>query len=264
MIVDSHCHLDFDGLRDDLPGVLSRAEAAGVGLMVTISTRMSTFERVRAIAEQHERIYCSVGVHPHDAAEEGDVSPERLCELAEHSKVVGIGETGLDYYYEHSPRDAQAASFRRHIEAAQRSGLPLIVHTRNADEDTAEILREEMARSPFTGVLHCFSAGAELAHAAVDLGLYISFSGIVTFPKAEELRHVAAELPQDRLLVETDSPYLAPVPKRGKPNEPAHVVHTAARLAEIRHMPEVELHRLTTANFFRLFSKVPRPAEVAS
>ncbi|MFW6027174.1 MAG: TatD family hydrolase [bacterium] len=263
MIVDSHCHLDFDRLREDLPGVLSRAKAADVGLMVTISTRMSTFERVRAIAEAHERIYCSVGVHPHEAAGEGDVTPERLCELAEHPKVVGIGETGLDYYYEHSPREAQAASFRRHTEAARRSGLPLIVHTRAADEDTAEILREEMDRGPFTGVMHCFSAGPDLARAAVELGFYISFSGILTFPKAEELRQIAAEVPEDRLLVETDSPYLAPVPKRGKPNEPAWVVHTAARLAEVRGLPEPDLHRLTTANFFRLFPKVSRPPETA-
>ncbi|MFP4003449.1 MAG: TatD family hydrolase, partial [Alphaproteobacteria bacterium] len=183
--------------------------------------------------------------------------------LADHPKVVGIGETGLDYYYENSPREDQAASFRRHIEAARRTGLPLIVHTRAADEDTAEILREEMAQGAFSGVLHCFSAGPELARAAVDLGFYISFSGILTFPKAEELRRVAAEVPQDRLLVETDSPYLAPVPKRGKPNEPAFVKHTAARLAEIRGMPEAELHRLTTDNFFRLFSKARRPAEAA-
>jgi TatD DNase family protein len=264
MIVDSHCHLDFDRLREDLPGVLSRARDAGVGLMVTISTRMSTFERVRAIAEKHERVFCSVGVHPHEAAAEGDVSTERLCALAEHPKVVGIGETGLDYYYEHSPREAQEASFRRHIDAARRTGLPLIVHTRDADADTADILSEEMARGPFTGVLHCFSAGPGLAHAAVELGFYISFSGILTFPKAEELRRIAAEAPEDRLLVETDSPYLAPVPKRGKPNEPAFVAHTAARLAELRGLPESELHRLTTDNFFRLFSRAPRPAEAAA
>lgn len=264
MIVDSHCHLDFDSLRQDLPAVLARAREAGVGLMVTISTRMSTFERVRAVAEAHEQVYCSVGVHPHEAESEGDVTPERLCELAGHPRVVGIGETGLDYYYEHSPRNAQEASFRRHIEAARRTGLPLIVHTRDADAETAGILREEMAKGAFSGVLHCFSAGAELARAALELGFYISFSGIVTFPKAEELRRIAADVPLDRLLVETDAPYLAPVPRRGKPNEPAFVVHTAARLAELRNLDEAELHRLTTENFFRLFSKVPRPREAAS
>lgn len=259
MLVDSHCHLDFDRLSGDLGGVLTRAAAADVGLLLTISTRLSTFAQVRAIADAHDNIYCSVGVHPHEAAAEGGATDEQLAALTDHPKVVGIGETGLDYYYDHSPRDAQRASFRNHVKAAQLTGLPLIVHSREAEDDTARLLAEEMGQGGLTGLLHCFTSDARLAHAAVELGFYISFSGILTFPKAEELRRLAADLPEDRLLVETDAPYLAPVPMRGKSNEPAFVAHTAACLAEVRGVSAAEIARITTDNFFRLFAKVPRP-----
>lgn len=260
MLVDSHCHLDFDALCDDLGGVLARADEAGVKQMVTISTKMSTFERVRQIAEVHDNIYCTVGVHPHAADTEGDVSTERLAQLADHARVIGIGETGLDYYYEHAPRDEQKASFRRHIDAARKTGLPLIVHTRDADDDMATILKEEMGKGAFPGLLHCFSSGSPLAEVALELGFYISFSGILTFKAAEEVRGAARLTPMDRLLVETDAPYLAPVPNRGKSNEPSFVTHTAARLAEIKGVTPEEIARVTTDNFYRLFTKAERPA----
>lgn len=259
MLVDSHCHLDFDDLSSDLDGVLARAEEAGIGQMVTISTRMTTFEKVRLIAETHENIYCTVGVHPHSAEEEGDVPTERLVELAAHKQVIGIGETGLDYYYDNSPRDLQQASFRRHIGAARKTGLPLIVHTRNADADMAAILKEEMEEGAFPGLLHCFSSTSQLAQTAVDLGFYISFSGILTFKTADEVRKAADVTPMDRLLVETDAPYLAPVPKRGKTNEPSFVAHTAAKLAEIKGVSNREIADITTTNFYRLFTKATRP-----
>lgn len=259
MLVDSHCHLDFDALSGDLEGVLARAQEAGVKQMVTISTKMSTFERVRQIAETYDNIYCTVGVHPHEADSEGDVSTEQLIALAEHGRVIGIGETGLDYYYEHAPRDEQKASFRRHIDAARKTGLPLIIHTRDADEDMAEILTQEMEKGPFPALLHCFSSGSPLAKIALDLGLYISFSGILTFKAAEEVRAAARLTPLDRLLVETDAPYLAPVPKRGKSNEPAFVAHTAAKLAEVKGVTTEEIADITTDNFYRLFVKAERP-----
>ena len=260
MLVDSHCHLDFDALSDDLGSVLARADEAGVKQMVTISTKMSTFERVRQIAEVHDNIYCTVGVHPHAADTEGDVSTERLVELAGHARVIGIGETGLDYYYEHSPRDEQKASFRRHIDAARKTGLPLIVHTRDADDDMAAVLKEEMGKGAFPGLLHCFSSGSPLAEVALGLGFYISFSGILTFKAAEEVRDAARLTPMDRLLVETDAPYLAPVPNRGKSNEPSFVAHTAAKLAEIKGVSPEEIAKVTTDNFYRLFTKAERPA----
>ena len=258
-VVDSHCHLDFPDFADELDAVIARAGDAGVGLMVTISTRVRQFERVLAIAEAHDTVYCSVGTHPHNAGEETDVTAEELIRLAAHPKVVAIGEAGLDYFYDHSPRADQEAGFRTHIRAARETGLPLVIHTRDAEDDTARILREEMAKGPFTAILHCFSSGIALAQAGLELGLTISFSGIVTFNTAEVLRAVAAEVPIDRLLVETDAPYLAPVPKRGRRNEPAYVVHTLARLAEIKGIAPDELARRTSDNFFRLFSKVPRP-----
>ncbi len=260
MRVDSHCHLDFPDLAEDRDGVLARAADAGVGTMVTISTKMSTFEAVRGVAEDHDHIWCSLGVHPHHVAEEERVPAERLIELASHPKVIGIGETGLDYYYDRSPRDVQAASFRTHIKAARETGLPVIVHTRDAEEDTAKILREEMEEGAFTGLLHCFSSGPGLARAAIDLGLYISFSGILTFNKSEELREIAGQVPEDRLLVETDAPYLAPAPKRGKRNEPAFVAHTARKLAQVRGWSEERTAETTTENFFRLFTKAARPS----
>jgi TatD DNase family protein len=228
--------------------------------LVTICTKLSQFEAVRAIAERFEDVYCSVGVHPHEAAEEGLSGPERLVALAAHDKVVGIGETGLDYYYEHSPRARQQASFRAHIQAARQTGLPLIVHSRDADGDTIEILRQEHAHGAYPGVIHCFTAGPEVAAAALDLGLYISLAGIVTFKNAEALRDIVRAVPLDRLLVETDSPYLAPVPLRGKPNEPAYVVHVAAKLAQVKGVETGDLTRITTDNFHRLFTKAQRAA----
>lgn len=260
MLVDSHCHLDYPQLSDDMDGVLARAAEAGVGTMLTISTKLEKFPQVRAIAERYEHIYCTVGVHPHEAEAEPDTVADTLIELAQHPRVVGIGETGLDYYYEHSPREVQQTVFREHIKAARATGLPLVVHTRNADGDTGRILAEEMGEGPFPGLLHCFSATRELAEKAVDLGLYISISGIATFKNADDLRATIAAMPLERLLVETDAPYLAPIPHRGKPNEPSFVAHTAAKVAEIRGLSEADLAERTTENFFRLFTKAEPPA----
>ena len=260
MLVDSHCHLDFPDFAEELDAVVARAGAAGVGMMLTIGTRLGQFDGVRTVAERFDNVVCSVGVHPHEAAAEGLASPEPLLRLARHRKVVGIGETGLDYYYEHSPKEVQRKSFRTHIAAARASGLPLIVHSRDADEDMGQILAEEMAIGPFNGVMHCFSSGWQLAETAVELGLYVSLSGIVTFDKAEAVREIARWVPQERLLVETDAPYLAPVPNRGKRNEPAFVVHTAERVASLRGMSAEALAAATSDNFFRLFTKAGRPA----
>jgi TatD DNase family protein len=258
-LVDSHCHLDYLERDGDIQPVVERALAAGVGTLVTICTKLSEFDRVHAIAERFPRVYCSVGVHPHEAGKEGQRTADRLIELAGRDKVVGIGETGLDYYYEHSPRDAQQESFRAHIAASRATGLPLIVHARDADDDTVAVLRDEYARGAFPGVIHCFTAGPALAQAALEIGFYISLAGIVTFKTAEALRDTVREVPLDRLLVETDSPYLAPVPKRGKANEPANVVYTAAALAELRGLPEAEFADRTTENFFRLFGRAESP-----
>ncbi len=258
MLIDSHCHLDFPELASDEAGVLARARTAGVGGMLTIGTRLDQFERVRAIAERHDHVWCSVGVHPHEAKEEGQRTPDRLIEATRHPKVVGIGETGLDFYYEHSPRDEQMESFRAHISASRQTGLPLIVHTRDADRETIDVLEEEAGKGAFPGLIHCFSSGAEVASHALALGLYISISGIVTFKAAEALRGIVRDIPLDRLLVETDSPYLAPVPKRGRTNEPAYVAHTAAKVAELKGVSVDELKAATTENFFRLFAKAER------
>lgn len=255
MLIDSHCHLDFPDFAGDFDAVMARASEAGVTSLLTICTHLSRAEQVIAVAERAPQIVCTVGVHPHEAAEEAPSHVDTLIGFAHHPKVVGFGESGLDYYYEHSPRAAQQRAFRRHIEAARTTGLPLVIHTRDADDDTAAILEDEMAKGPFSGVLHCFSSTPALAHKAVALGLYISFSGILTFPKSGALRDLAAALPLDRLLVETDAPFLAPVPKRGKRNEPAFVVHTAACLAKIRGIDLDALAAATTANFFRLFAK---------
>lgn len=261
MLVDSHCHLDMIAERQDLDEVVARARRAGVGTMLTISTTLSGFPAVRDIAASYDDVWCSVGVHPHDAGPEGPTTPTRLIELAGDARVVGIGESGLDYHYDNSPRPAQQESFRAHIQAAQQTGLPLIVHSREAEADTARILREEYnAGGAYGCVMHCFSSGRALAEAALDLGFYISFSGIVTFKKADELRAIARDTPRERLLIETDAPYLAPVPKRGKPNEPAYVTHTAAFLAEHLELSDTELADLTTANFFRLFDRARPPA----
>ena len=260
MLVDSHCHLDFKDFEGELDDVVARAGAEGVGTMVSISTHLSKFEGVKAVAERFDNVWCSVGVHPHQAGEEGVDSPDRLVELAQHPRVVGIGESGLDYYYDNSPRDRQQISFRAHIEAARETGLPLIVHARDADEDAADIMRDEMEKGAYTAVMHCFSSGRGLAEAALEMGMYISFSGILTFKNAQELRNIARDVPEDRILVETDSPFLAPIPNRGKRNEPSFVTHTAEVLAEVRGMDRNALEAATTDNFFRLFSRAQRPA----
>ncbi|MCH8196481.1 MAG: TatD family hydrolase [Proteobacteria bacterium] len=262
MLVDSHCHLDFPDFEDEIEDVIARAGAAGVGTMVTIGTETARFDRVLAIASAHENIYCTVGTHPHEAGADGekDTGPERLAALAADDKVIGIGETGLDYHYDNAPRAAQKKSFHAHIQAARETGLALIVHSRDADDDTIKILGDEFEKGTFGAVMHCFTAGRALADAAVELGFYISFSGIVTFKNAEAVREIAGAVPADRLLVETDAPYLAPVPKRGKRNEPAYLAHTAAYLAELRGMTPEALTEQTTANFFRLFTKAKAPA----
>jgi len=262
MLVDSHCHLDFSQLADRLDDVIARAAQADVRTMVTICTRVRKFPEVLAIAERHENIYCSLGTHPHYADEETDVTLDELIRLAQHPKVVAIGEAGLDYHYDNSPRRQQAESFRLQIAAARETGLPLVIHSRDADNDTAEILESEMAKGAFSAVLHCFTAGRELAERGVAIGLYVSFSGVVTFKKSDELRAIARDIPLERLLVETDAPFLAPEPMRGRGNEPAYVAHTASKLADIRGLEKIEIARATTANFFKLFSKVPPPGGV--
>lgn len=264
MLVDSHCHLDFPDFKDELDGVVERARAVGVTTMLTICTQLSRFDQVRHIAARFDHIYCTIGVHPHEVTQEGGASTTDLMDFAKDPKVIGIGETGLDYYYEHSPREAQKRSFRCHIAAARETGLPLIVHSRDAEDDTADILRSEMAEGDFGGVMHCFSSRQPLAQAAIELGLYISISGIVTFKNAHELRSIVAEIPLDRLIVETDAPYLAPMPNRGKRNEPAFVVHTAERVAEIKGVSLQELARITSDNFFALFAKAQRPDDCRS
>lgn len=256
MLIDSHCHLDDPRFAEDGQAVLARAEEAGVGLMLTISTTLIGFADMRAIAEQHAQIYCTVGVHPHEAAAEMQTTAEALMGLARHPKVVGIGETGLDYHYMHSPREAQLSMFRIHAEAARGCALPLVVHTREAEDDTIAVLTEECAKGPLSGVFHCFSGSARLAQAALDLGFYISFSGILTFKGADDLRALAKDLPLERLLVETDAPYLAPAPHRGKRNEPAFVRRTAEALAALKDLPLEEIGARTSENFHRLFKKV--------
>jgi TatD DNase family protein len=258
-IVDSHCHLDFEGLANRLPEVLERAAAAGVGTMLTISTRVRQVQRLLAIVEKYPNIYCSIGTHPHNAHEELDVTVEELIAIAQHPKVVAIGEAGLDYHYDLSPRAAQEQGFRLHIAAARESGLPLVIHSREAEEDTARILEEEMALGRFQLLLHCFTSRPELARRGVEIGAYVSFSGILTYRNAADLRETAKAVPEERLLVETDAPYLAPVPHRGRPNEPAFVVHTLASLAEARGRSMTEMAAITSANFFRLFAKAQSP-----
>ncbi|MFN4010753.1 MAG: TatD family hydrolase [Pannonibacter sp.] len=259
MLVDSHCHLDFPDFAEERDAVIARAHAAGVTLMVSISTRVRKFPQVLAIAEHYDSVYCSVGTHPHNAHEELDITADELERLAAHPKVVAIGECGLDYFYDKSPREAQAEGLRTHIEAARRTQLPLVIHSRDADDDMISILSNEMAKGAFPAVLHCFSSGPELARRGVELGLYVSFSGILTFKRSDEIRAIAASVPRDRLLVETDSPYLAPQPRRGQRNEPAYTAFTNETLAEVHGVSPEEMARQTSENFFRLFSKVPRP-----
>lgn len=260
MLVDSHCHLDYPGLAEECPAVLRRARAAGVEVVQTIGTRLSTFAEVLQIAEAEPGVFCSIGVHPHNADDEGLEDPTPLVEGASHPRVIGIGEAGLDHHYDYGSRSAQMANFQAHIEAARRTTLPLIVHTREADELTIETLERAMAEGPFQGVVHCYSSSPRLAHAALELGLYIGIGGIVTFKRADQLRATVRDLPLDRLLVETDAPYLAPEPFRGRTNEPALVTHVAARLAELKAVPVEEVARATSDNFFRLFGKARPPS----
>ncbi len=264
MLIDSHCHLDFPDFANDLDGIVARAEAAGVGRIVTISTRVRQFERLRAIAERFPNVYCSVGTHPHQADEEDGIPASELVALTKHPKVVALGEAGLYYFYKHGSPEAQARGFRAHIQAARETGLPLVIHTRDADEDCGKILDEEIAKGPFKAVLHCYTGGRDLAMKAIAHGLSISFTGILTFKASQALRDIAAELPADRIMVETDAPFLAPGKHRGKRNEPAFVVETAKVLAETRGVSLEEMSRQTTENFFRLFSKVPKPADMAA
>lgn len=260
MLVDHHCHLNFPQLAKDRAGLIARAGEAGVGVMVTISTRIRQLPEILDIAESHPNIYCSVGTHPHQASEELDIDTAEIVRLARHPKVVAIGEAGLDYFYKHSTPEDQATGFRRHIAAARETGLPLEIHTRDADEDTIRILVEEHAKGAFPAILHCFTGGRDLALRAVDLGLYVSFSGVVSFKKSEALRDIAREIPLERILVETDAPFLAPEPFRGKTNEPAYVKYTAMAVARARGITTTEVANATTENFFRLFKKVKRPA----
>jgi TatD DNase family protein len=255
MLVDSHCHLDYFTPKE-LPDVLARADAAGVGEMVTIGTTLAQSDRLPSLIEGHPNLWCTVGVHPHHAAEAPIPTPEALAERARHPRVIGIGESGLDYFYDKSPRDVQADNFRAHIRGARLAGVPLCIHARDADDDIALILQQERDREGgFDFLLHCFSSTRRLAEAALEMGGFISFSGILTFPKSNEIRDIARDVPLDRLLVETDAPYLSPVPFRGKRNEPARVTHTAHVLAEIHDLSPEALAELTTANFRRLFPK---------
>jgi TatD DNase family protein len=258
MLVDSHCHLDFPDFAEDLDGIVARAAAAGVGRLVTISTRVRRLPELLAITERFDNVYCSVGTHPHHADEEDGITSDELIALTQHPKVVALGEAGLDNFYDDGSPAAQERGFRAHIAAARATGLPLVIHTREADARCGEILEEEVAKGPFRAVLHCYTGGRELAMKAIDLGLHISFTGIATFKKSEALRALVAELPADRIMVETDAPYLAPGKFRGKRNEPAYVVETAKVLAETRGVTLDEFARQTTETFFKLFSKVPR------
>ncbi len=257
MLIDSHCHLDFPELADDRIGVLSRAREAGVGRLITIATSIAKYDAYRAIAEENEDVWFTIGVHPHHANAEPDTMVDDIIRKVQHPRCVGIGEAGLDYHYDDTPHDVAERVFRTHIAAARETGLPLVIHSRDADADMARILRDEMGKGAFKAVLHCFTSGASLAKTGVDLGLSLSFSGVLTFKNSDTLRAIAGDTPLDRLLVETDAPFLAPVPYRGKRNEPAFVAATAAKLAEVKGVSEEDLAAATTANAVRLFSKMP-------
>ena len=258
MFVDSHCHLDFKDFDADRAEVLARARAAKVAMMVTISTKITEAAQIIALAEAHDELACTIGIHPHEAGSQPETSAAQLVELSRHPKVIGIGETGLDYYYEHSPRAAQQRNFRAHIEAARLSGLPLVVHARDADEDTADIMEDEMGKGAYPALIHCFTAGPELAERALAMGCYISISGIATFNSAKQLRQTIETIPLERLLIETYAPFLAPVPHRGKRNEPSFVADTAAALAELKCVSVAQLAQATSDNFFALFTKADR------
>lgn len=255
MFVDSHCHLNYKGLVEQEREVLDRARSAGVRAMLNISTRESEWDAVIGLAEREPAVWASIGIHPHEADQHGDITSEKLIEKSRNPRVVGIGETGLDYYYDYSDREQQKACFRQHIIAARETGLPIIVHTRDAEDDTAQIMRDEMEQGVYTGVIHCFTASADFARQALDLGLYISLSGIVTFKNAKDLQDIARTVPDERLLIETDSPFLAPVPHRGKTCEPAYVASTAQFLAELKNVSIECLAEITTENFYTLFNK---------
>ena len=257
MLIDTHCHLDFPEFAPELDDVVARAHSAGVERMITISTHVARYDHYRAIAERFDNVWFTVGTHPHRAHEEPDISTDRLCELAAHPRCVAIGEAGLDYHYDKSPREIADQVFRRHIDAARRTGLPLVIHSRDADDDMARVLREEMGKGAFKALLHCFTSSNELAKAGLELGLTISFSGVLTFKNSEDLRVIAKTIPLDRMIVETDSPFLAPVPHRGKRNEPAFVKQTAQVLADVKGVSLDELAQHTTQNALRLFSKMP-------
>ena len=258
MLVDSHCHLDFPDFAAELDAVVARARAPGIGRMVTISTRVKRHAQILAIAERFPEVFCSVGTHPNHAHEEPDTDAKALIAIAKHPKVVAIGEAGLDYFRNTSPREAQAGGLRQHIAAARETGLPLVIHSRDCDADMAHILKDESGKGAFPAILHCFTGSRDLAFTAIELGHYVSFTGILTFKNSEALRSIAADLPADRIMVETDAPYLAPLPYRGKRNEPAYMVETAKVLADARGVLPDEIARQTTDNFFRLFNKVPR------
>ncbi len=264
MLIDSHCHLDFPEFAEERDAIVARAKAAGVGRLITISTFVSRYDRYRAIAEAYDNVWFTVGTHPHQSHEEPEATLEQLVALAQHPRCIGIGEAGLDYHYDRSPREIAQRVFRTHIAAARETGLPLVIHARDADEDVANILREEMGKGAFKALLHCFTASRLLAERALDLGLSISFSGVVTFKNSQELRDIARDVPLDRILVETDAPFLAPVPYRGKRNEPAFVAATATTLADVKGISADALAQATTQNVLRLFSKMPPLTEPAA
>lgn len=262
MLIDTHCHLDFPDFAPEQEAIVARAKADGVARLVTISTHVEKFAAIRAIAERYADVFCTVGTHPNHAHEEREAGVAELVELASHPKCVGIGEAGLDYHYDKAPRELAARVFRTHIAAARETGLPLVIHSRDADDDCAAILRDEMGKGAFKALLHCFTSSRALAEAALELGLYISFSGVLTFKNSQELRDIARDVPLDRLLVETDAPFLAPVPHRGKRNEPAFVADTARTLAAVKGVSFADISEATTANALTLFSKMgPLPAE---
>ncbi len=264
MIIDSHCHLNYDSMMRDMDGVMARAKEAGVETMLAINARLSEYGDIVAIAELYDNVFATVGSHPHEAEKEPNVHADELIKKAHHNKVIGIGESGLDFFYEYAPRDLQTANFRAHITAARETGLPLIVHARDADDECIAILQDEMGKGAFPAVIHCFTASRAFAEASLELGFYISISGIVTFKSAKDLQETTKIIPMDRLLIETDAPYLAPVPKRGKPNEPSYVKYTAEFISKLLDIPYEELAKSTTDNFYDLFTKATRPCKISS